>query len=1135
MEIDEELRRRNTKRKSQNNIPESSATAPEKVHGGESPSPSGISVSLFDYSVENHFKAVDTISKLTGVPEIDDTDKVELNRLASSITFLAEWRYLNYERREVKFACENENSKGKDVIGELSLPQFSSAEVPKKQLVNEQPVPKESSKDFVMYVGGLVWGMDWCPQAYENRDAHIKSEFVAIAPYPPDSSHHKIGAPLTGRGVIQIWCLLDLIQKDSIVKEDYLAQANKKTNQDPTKREAAKRATSGPQKPKGRPRKNPDEAVKGESSGPKKPRGRPRKNPDEAVKVEASGPRKPRGRPRKKPVTESLGDRDCDDHNLQPLAIEYPQQSTELPVDLSCGNMIKAQVDFGQNQEGSVNAASLDSQFTASKRREVRNKARSKGQTENSGVTPLIQDVAEESPVVSFQTYASNGLVSAGSNESGASAKRRKKGKQRTENQTHDSTLPLLTQDVDEESPNMSQIPESPGIVSSQFDENGSHVMQHIPTDVSLPRMVLCLAHNGKVARDVKWRPLNHHDVSRHRMGYLAVILGNGALEVWEVPFLHTIKAIYPSLQKKGTDPRFLKLQPVFRCSRLTCCDGQSIPLTVEWSASPPHDMILVGYHDGVVALWKFSANNSSKDTRPLLCFSADTGPIRALSWAPFESDSGSANIIITAGHKGLKFWDLRDPFRPLRDYNVGQGVNISGVDWLPEPRFIVISCDDGTLKILSLPKAAYDVPVTGNLLVGTKQQGFHNFTRSLLAIWSVQASPVTGMVAYCGADGTAAWFQMTSRMENDAIRNRTPHFLCGSFSEAESGISVVTPVPNIPFRMIYSGKQWRDAIPRSPHGVNRTIEQSDQQPLALCYGNDPNVEGGSDDELVAQKSNQTSKTKSKTTSKSTEAEEEEPRRLKEKFEVLPPKNLSINRVRWNINKGSERWLCYGGTAGEAIAKESKIHCYGRSFNAFAARLFPDEADRLSQKEGVVSVFQNTVRKLRTTRSWDFIGMPKTVQRNHQAETNTIVAVFDTASESPNEISPADFEGHGTHTSSTAAGVPVPGANLEGFASDTARGAVPSARIAAYKVCWLLGCLDINLLAAFDAAIHDGVDIISVSIGGPSKNFFKDSMAIGSFHAMKKGILISCSAGNDGPDLLQVENVAPWIMIVGYG
>lgn len=72
--------------KSKNSAPESPTTAPEKLAGGESPS--GIPVSLFDYSVENHLKAVDTISKLTGVPEIDDTDRTELNRLASSITFL---------------------------------------------------------------------------------------------------------------------------------------------------------------------------------------------------------------------------------------------------------------------------------------------------------------------------------------------------------------------------------------------------------------------------------------------------------------------------------------------------------------------------------------------------------------------------------------------------------------------------------------------------------------------------------------------------------------------------------------------------------------------------------------------------------------------------------------------------------------------------------------------------------------------------------------------------------------------------------------------------------------------------------------------------------------------------------------
>lgn len=44
-----------------------------------------------------------------------------------------------------------------------------------------------------------------------------------------------------------------------------------------------------------------------------------------------------------------------------------------------------------------------------------------------------------------------------------------------------------------------------------------------------------------------------------------------------------------------------------------------------------------------------------------------------------------------------------------------------------------------------------------------------------------------------------------------------------------------------------------------------------------------------------------------------------------------------------------------------------------------------------------------------------------------------------------------------------------------------------------------------DLLAGFDDAIADGVDIISVSIGGDSTEFFEDPIAIGSFHAMEKG------------------------------
>lgn len=135
----------------------------------------------------------------------------------------------------------------------------------------------------------------------------------------------------------------------------------------------------------------------------------------------------------------------------------------------------------------------------------------------------------------------------------------------------------------------------------------------------------------------------------------------------------------------------------------------------------------------------------------------------------------------------------------------------------------------------------------------------------------------------------------------------------------------------------------------------------------------------------------------------------------------------------------------------------------------------------------------------------------------------------------PNDIlSPVDVAGHGTHTASTAAGNLVQNASLFGLAKGTARGAVPSARVAMYKVCWVgSGCSDMDILAAFDAAISDGVDIISISIGGAFPYYEDDSIAIGAFHAMKKGIITVASAGNDGPSEGSIVNHAPWIFTVG--
>lgn len=134
-------------------------------------------------------------------------------------------------------------------------------------------------------------------------------------------------------------------------------------------------------------------------------------------------------------------------------------------------------------------------------------------------------------------------------------------------------------------------------------------------------------------------------------------------------------------------------------------------------------------------------------------------------------------------------------------------------------------------------------------------------------------------------------------------------------------------------------------------------------------------------------------------------------------------------------------------------------------------------------------------------------------------------------------LSPRDGIGHGTHTASTAAGYFVKNANYRGLASGLARGGAPLAHLAIYKACWAFeGCTDADLLKAFDKAIHDGVDIISLSVGNEIPLFSyvdqRDSIAIGSFHAMTKGITVVCSAGNDGPISQTIVNTAPWLITV---
>lgn len=130
-------------------------------------------------------------------------------------------------------------------------------------------------------------------------------------------------------------------------------------------------------------------------------------------------------------------------------------------------------------------------------------------------------------------------------------------------------------------------------------------------------------------------------------------------------------------------------------------------------------------------------------------------------------------------------------------------------------------------------------------------------------------------------------------------------------------------------------------------------------------------------------------------------------------------------------------------------------------------------------------------------------------------------------------INSLDHDGHGSHTSSTAAGNVVDGVGPGGA---TISGVAPHANIISYRTCGddALGqgyCTTTGTVAAVDQAIADGVDVINYSIGSETPaDPWSSADDLAFLAARAAGIFVAHSAGNEGPNAATVGSpAAPWV------
>ncbi|GMN25947.1 hypothetical protein TIFTF001_001125 [Ficus carica] len=218
----------------------------------------------------------------------------------------------------------------------------------------------------------------------------------------------------------------------------------------------------------------------------------------------------------------------------------------------------------------------------------------------------------------------------------------------------------------------------------------------------------------------------------------------------------------------------------------------------------------------------------------------------------------------------------------------------------------------------------------------------------------------------------------------------------------------------------------------------------------------------------------------------------------------------------------------------------SLVHVNDNALHGFSASLSLDELEELKKAPWFINSYVDRHATLDTTHTYKFLSLNPSaglwpasmfgedviigvinVGFGRRARASRTMA-WSSPKSHPNgrehvkeeKESARDISGHGSHVAYTAARNYVHGASYFGYAKGTTRGVAPHARLAVYKVAWEEGSLSSDVVAGIDQAIADGVDVLSISMGYDGVPLYEDPVAIASFAAAEKGVVLTSAASN---------------------